>query len=176
MQSRLRKGVERTSRKREEFLSTLSGLPAAALEWRPGEGAWTLLEIVEHLVLAEQNVLVDLSDLKGLEVRSRSWLNVVRYWLVLGVLRFKIPVPVPSEGMVPKGGRPLSELADLWERQHAALLTFVSELAPTAESSPIFVHPVTGPLTVTEAVRMLEVHLDRHIGQARKTMGLWASR
>ena len=176
MHPRLKKRVERASQKREELLSELSGLPVAALEWRPAEGAWTLLEIVEHLVLAEQDVLIDLSNLKGLEVRARSWTNVARYWLVLGVLRFKIPVPVPSEGMVPNGGRPLAELADLWERQHAALLTFVSELAPTAASDPIFAHPVTGPLTVTEAVRMLEVHLDRHIGQARRTMERWASR
>ncbi len=30
---------------------------------------------------------------------------------------------------------------------------------------PLFRHPIAGPLTTAHALRMLEVHLDRHIRQ-----------
>ena len=166
--------LERVSERRARLMRELEQLPPAAHEWRPDEGSWSLLEIVEHLVLAEQDVMVDLSNLSGLEPRPRSFANIARYWLVLAILRFKIPVPVPSEGMKPRGGRSMEELSELWAQQHQRVSEFMAGLRPGDERAAIFVHPVTGPMSIRDGVRMLEVHLSRHIGQAERTMRLWA--
>lgn len=166
---RFRRAMER----RAALMQRLCALPLEAHEWRANDDSWSLLEIVEHLVLAEQEVLVDLDDLPRLEARPRSFRNAVLYRLILGILRFRIPVPVPSEGMVPGGGRTMQELAEVWARQHERLDSFLTRLEPGADRATIFAHPVTGPLTIREGIRMLEVHLERHIGQIKRTLALW---
>ncbi|MEM7415857.1 MAG: DinB family protein [Gemmatimonadota bacterium] len=172
---RLVRRARKVSEKRTTLVRTLEGLPPEALTWRVEEGSWSLLDIVEHLVLAEQDVLIDLDGLAALPARRRTLRNRVGYWLVVGILRFRVPVQVPSEGMKPEGGRTLRELGATWALQHDRLIAFLESLKPGEERAAIFRHPVTGPMSVSDAIRMLEVHVDRHLGQAERALEAWAA-
>lgn len=165
--------VRGVAEKRAAFVHSLEGLDPEGLSWRPADDGWSLLDIVEHLVLAEQDVLVNLDDLAGLPAKQRTLANALRYRIVLGVLRFRVPVPVPSEGMKPKGGRTLAELEAVWRTQHDQLIAFLESLRPGEEKAAVFRHPVTGPMRIDDAVRMLAVHLERHLGQAERTLRAW---
>jgi len=112
----------------------VAALDEAMLTARPLPDKWSIREIVEHLVLADDDVVGDFSRLDALDAQPRGIGHHVRYLVVVCVLRSRIPVTAPSRA--------------------------------------IFRHPISGPLSVSQALVMLDAHLDSHIHQIRRRMQL----
>lgn len=129
---------------------------------RPGQDRWSILDILEHLVLAERDVFGDLAAAGARQPQRRRVRDHVSFVIVMAVLRFGIPVKAPSRGMLPTGGRTLDELRQSWEEHHRQLRALVDGNDRTVTGKAIFRHPVAGPLTMCQALAMLDVHLERH--------------
>jgi hypothetical protein len=160
-------GIER---KRIALLGEVAMLDEAQLTVRPVPDKWSIREIVEHLVLAEDDVVGDFSTPDARDAQPRGIGNHVRYVIVLFVLRFRIPVKAPSTAMLPTGGRSLAELRETWDDHHDRLRSFVAGLTREGASRAIFRHPISGPLSVSQALLMLDAHLDSHIHQVRRRL------
>lgn len=152
---------------RNGLLDELGALDPAVLTARPLAGKWSILEIVEHLVLAERAVFGGMPDPSRLEARERGLADDARYLLVTFILKAGIPVRAPSRRMLPQGGRNLAELRILWDENRAWLLSVLDALGSEGLEKAVFVHPVAGPLTMEQSVRMARVHLGRHVTQIR---------
>ena len=160
--------LRRIEGKRERLLAGLATLPPGVLEAHPLPGKWSIAEIIEHLVISEEGVIGDFTRLANREAIPRGAKDRILYLAVMGVLRFDIPVQVPSRGMNPVGGRSLAQLGAAWELNHAQLRAFVDTVDRSRLRDAIFRHPVGGPLTLGQGLLMLETHLDRHIRQIRR--------
>ena len=128
--------LQRLDDRRRALLDSLESLSPEALRARPAEGAWSSLEILEHLV-----------------------------WLVL---RLGIPVKAPSRRMLPTGGATLAELRERWDATHAWLRAYAEGLPPGGGGKAVFAHPVCGPITLSQALRLDRLHLEVHTRQIRK--------
>jgi hypothetical protein len=159
---------------RRGLLDELEALDPALLVATPIAGKWSMIEIVEHLVLAERAVFRGLPDPLRLVERNRDLGNRVRYVLVLFILTSGIPVRTPSPAMVPQGDRGLAELRRLWDESQQWLRSCIAHLGPGAGGKAVFEHPIAGPLTVSQAVRMGQVHVDGHVRQIRSLRRLLA--
>ncbi len=169
--SRLRARLADIDRRRLALLDELEGMDPALLARRPRADRWSIREIVEHLVLAERDVLRGMPDVSALREGRRGLRTRLAYPLVMSVLRFGIPVRVPSRAMVPAGDIPLAELRAMWDENHRWLREYVDGLDRRGLRRAVFRHPVTGPITVRQAVAMLDAHLKRHRGQIRQVLG-----
>jgi hypothetical protein len=156
------------------LLAQMDATATADLEARPIAGKWSMLEIVEHLVLAERAVFQDLPDPSRLVARERNAADRIKYQLVLFVLWSGIPVRVPSPRMLPQGGRSLVELRRLWDENRAWLKSCLDYLSPAGAGRAVLRHPVAGPLTVPMAIRLGQVHIDRHMRQIKARQRLLA--
>lgn len=159
--------LTRISRLRENLVEELRASDPELLTSHPIPDKWSILEIVEHVVLAEQAVFAGQRGLNGEAIPRRTFRNLVLYAVVMGVLVFGIPVKVPSRTMRPKGQRTLAELEDAWKQSHERLQRHVREMPRGGLSRPIFRHPVSGPMSTRQAIWMLEAHLRRHARQVR---------
>lgn len=159
---------------RNALLDELGALEPAVLTAKPLAGKWSILEIVEHLVLAERAVFKGMPDLSRLEAGERGLGNHARYLLVTFVLKAGIPVRAPSRRMLPQGGRSLADLRRMWDENKAWLLSVVDHLGTKGLGRAVFEHPIAGPLTVEQSVRMVRVHLDGHVKQIRALQRLLA--
>lgn len=159
---------------RIDLLDELQDLDHAELTARPIPDKWSILEIVEHLVLVEEAFLGALDPDRDEPLR-RSWKHAVLYRVVMLILRFDIPVQVPARAMVPAGEAGLSELRSRWDESQRRLRAFAEGLNLRDLKAPVAAHPVAGPMTPGQSVAMLDVHLRRHIRQIRKRLGLLAS-
>ena len=157
--------LRRTNQKRTALLQRLALLPGATLTTRQKADSWTITEIVEHLILAEQAVLGDATRLHERTPQIQTLASALRFAIVMAVLRLGIRVRVPSETMRPRGHVSFTVLRSQWDSQFELLQTFVLERNRASNRLAIFHHPVAGPLSVTQALWMLEVHLDSHIRQ-----------
>jgi DinB superfamily len=149
----------------------VSGLEPHVMTARPRPDKWSILEIVEHLVLSERVVFGPADALEQRTPRERSLRNRALYWMVMFILRFDIPVKVPSAALLPEGTRSVGSLWAQWEASHAALRRWVEASDTRVRRHALFSHPVAGPMTMADTLRMLDVHLDRHIRQVEALVG-----
>jgi len=154
--------------RRRGLLASLEPLGPEVLQARPAAGAWSMVEVIEHLVVAEQVILHGLPDPASLVERPRSLRQRCTYSLVVLILRFGIPVKVPSRRMLPTGSVPLAELRDRWDATFRWLCAYAEGLPPDGGDPAVFTHPVSGPITLRQALRLDGLHLEGHARQLRR--------
>ncbi len=168
MLSRLRKELEILDQKRCELLNDLATLDADHLVKKPISGKWSILEIVQHMVLAEREVLEHLPDPSQLIERKRDLRARLSYLLVMLVLKWSMPVKVPSPAMVPDGNTSLDELRRQWDESQHWLRAYLNALEPDGLGRAVFRHPVAGPLTVAQVIHMRQLHFKSHLRQIER--------
>ena len=157
-------------RERRRFLAGLEGVDDATLRRQPRPEVWSMLDIVEHVVAAEAAILQGLPPLDGLVPRARSLSHRLKFQAVRLVLTWRIPVRVPSRRMLPTGDRTLADLREQWDGHARWLRAFVETQGAARAQEAFFLHPVCGPLTLEQALRLDLLHLRTHRRQlaARK--------
>lgn len=172
----LQSRFDQYNQRREALLQNLSALPPETLSKNLGPDRWSLLQVIQHLVKAERAVLVNLPDPSLLVHKPRGILAQLGYLVVIWVLKWGLPVPVPEPAMTPDGHQSsLSVLRVEWDRNTKWLQLYLDGLTPATAMRAVFRHPVTGPLTPDRALRLAHLHLDTHIRQIdriRRVMGV----
>ena len=151
--------------KRARLMHLVSEMDPTAVSAHPRPGKWSIQEIIEHLVLSEIGVFGDLSELEQRRPHPRTVKDRVLYLVVMFILRFDIPVKVPSPALIPEGRLSRDELRAQWAANHDRLRAWITAAEPGPLDHPLFLHPIAGPMTTGQSLRMLEVHLDRHARQ-----------
>jgi DinB superfamily len=160
------------NQKRGALLNEMGTLDPDKLVAKPLAGKWSILEIIEHLAIAERAVLQGLPEPSRLNARERRLKHRFSYAIVMFVLKFGVPVQVPSPAMLPRGDRSLAELRRLWDENQEWLRAYIDSLDSKGFRRAVFEHPVAGPLTVEQAVHMDQVHFDTHVRQIRRLQRL----
>ena len=171
---RLDERLQAFNAKRNAFLDEMETVEPAKLLARPLPGKWSMLEIIEHLVLAERSVFQGLPEPSRLTARPSRLKDRFRYFTVMFVLRNGIRVQVGTPAMLPQGGRDLAELRRLWDENQAWLRACLDSLDAEGIARAILEHPQAGPINMKQAVAMSQAHLDTHIRQIRVRQRLLA--
>lgn len=167
MKTRLLKQIETLDIDRKALLDELRQFSMDTLARKPGEDRWSILEIVEHMVLAERTILKNLPDSELTTDEPQSLKSRVLYPIVVFVLSRKIPVKVPARSMLPKGKSSLEELSGRWDENFGWLKSHLKDLGPGEHRLAIFSHPVVGPIDTAQTVKMARLHFDIHRRQIR---------
>lgn len=154
--------LEAITAQRTTLLADVAALTPAQRTWRSAPNAWSAVDVIEHLVLAEQMVLGDLATAPDRADRPRRFAQRVRAVLVWLVLRLGVRVSVPAEAMRPTGSASFDTLRERWDAQHHALHAFVGGLDAAGLRRRVFRHPIAGPLDVPQTLRLLSAHLSTH--------------
>src|SRR5512133_71013 len=160
--------IQALDHQRGVLLDGLETLDVAVLHAKPRSGAWSILEIVEHVVVAESVILLGLPSRGDLVARPRRLEHRLKHLAVLLILKWRIPVRVPSRRMLPTGQRSLAELRDSWDGHLRWLRAFVESAEEDAQGQAFFIHPVVGPITLMQALRMDLLHPRTHGKQIAK--------
>lgn len=153
---------------RQALLARVAAAGPEALDRQARPGAWSVREILDHLVTAERVILGGLADPATLEAARPAPGEHLRRALVWAVLRFRIRVKVPSRRMLPQGGRDFAALQAAWEENLAWVRAFLE--AGGADRGAVFRHPVAGPLTLGQALAMDRLHLGIHARQIARIL------
>jgi len=147
--------------RRSELLATVRNASPVQRAFRPAADSWSMLDVVEHLVLAEEGALLSLT--KGPRPGSRVTLrNRVAVVLVRLYLSAGFRARVPASRIMPQGGLSLDELARRWATVSAALRDRLAGLHGADLRVPKFRHPVAGWLPAASGFAFLVTHLAHH--------------
>lgn len=160
--------IRRLDDRRKALLDELASVKPEELARRPSVGKWSILEIVEHLVVAEGVVFLDFPPAGDLRERNRRWKHRITYFVVFFVLRFGVRVQTPSPKMNPEGGKTLAELRRRWDENLARLRSYAAGLDRKRLRKALFRHPAVGPITLAQALTLDLLHLEVHTRQIRR--------
>lgn len=147
----------------DRLLDTLVSADPATWESPRGACGWSPAQIAEHLILAYEAALRDLSGAGSMRPRLRSWQQRVLRWFLLPHIIFHQSIPVrsrapselrPSEGGVSRNeaGQRLTELARRVELNLESALELDRHLT----------HPYFGPISPLQTLRFCAAHLEHH--------------
>ena len=142
---------------RHELIRKVRGLGSNRLKHKPGPGRWSILQDLQHLVLAERRMRLAFGSVPASEGPKPD-----RLAMVLDVLDGDVRVDVPDPGMVPDGDTALEDVVSEWERARQRLRRFLETVGVGDRDTPVSRHPVTGPLSAGECLRLTAAHFHHH--------------
>ena len=137
--------------------------------WAPGK--WTRAQVVEHIALASEAAIAEITTGTPLKVKITGWRQRMLRWVLLPHILFHRSLPLrarsPREIRPPETTMPRAQLLrrvrDLGERYEAE-----AERARANGFSGL-THPYFGHLPPVKAMRFMAVHIEHHTRQiARK--------
>jgi hypothetical protein len=149
---------------RSRFLATVRAASESQQRFRPTAESWSLLEVTEHCVLAEEKSLQGMLNgpPPGTTVTPIAH---VRMGMVRLVMKSDIRVKVPVARVMPLGHSSLPELEARWGESRRGLETFLEQLTAADAGAARFRHPIGGWVTASAGVAFLAGHIGHHARQ-----------
>jgi hypothetical protein len=169
--------IQSVERSRAALLNSVAGLSEAQATFRPAEGQWSVLEILEHLYLAEVSgvtkIWVALDGLRAGRVWAEALPNRGKRIEDIVATTWK-PREVAPPIATPHIGGPL----EFWVSATRSLSGILEDLGARLEGvnleEVVFPHYLSGPLDGRQRLEFLRFHIDRHldqIGRVRTSAG-----
>jgi hypothetical protein len=173
MRVRSRRLLDRIDRQRRALLAEVDELGPEQLVFRPREGDWSALDVVEHLVRVEEAIISRVKQRPPRTwreaARARLSLELISVYFLVG-RRFKAPVPA----ILPQGGVTLADLSTRWAAAQEAMRRTIDGFGPAEFARPMMRHAILGLLTPMEALTFIRRHIAHHhrqIARIRRSPG-----
>jgi len=156
------------------LLHELKDYSDAKLNEQPKENAWSVLQIMQHVMKAEAGAIAyvqkKLSFDPTLEkAGARSSINSMLLNLTLSSpIKVKAPEQVSGENLL--AGLTFWDVAKQWKQQRIALNDYLKSLPADLYTKDVYKHPLTGKMTLASMLSFFNTHVDRHTSQIRKTL------
>jgi hypothetical protein len=164
----LRSRFDELERQRRAVMDELLLHSPAQLQFRPGPGAWSLAELMQHLVLVEESTLEFLRSKPPRPASTRTLAHRLRWAMFATVAPRSIRVRVPVAAVKPVGDVPVDALVVRWEAAREQLGAYLDGITISQLPMVVMKHPIGGPLPVIETLEFIRLHLVHHGHQIRR--------
>jgi hypothetical protein len=163
MLSNIQQQYDSLTLKLEALLQHLDSLSGEELSFKAGPDRWSVVQVVEHLVIAEKSLLKQLSTHVPTSTLDPEAKTPEKHQTVIKVMERDIEVDVPHESLEPHGNIALENLLTQWNDIRTKLPGLLAEIKPEKKDDPVFQHPYGGPLDIADTLQFFEVHFDNHM-------------
>lgn len=153
---------------RADLLRRLAKHSDDRLRVRPKPGAWSVLEVAEHLMLSEQATLDWIMRARADRPLRRRWYHAAPHRLIAATLGSSVRIPWTGRRITPVGVAGVRELERAWDRVAHAWDTYATSIAHAPRDAFVFRHPIGVPMTVAETLIFLGQHFDHHLRQVAR--------
>lgn len=157
---------------RKNLFSDLKKYPDDLLNKKPKPEAWSVAEVISHLMTAEemslkylQKKLQDTSKARK-EGLKHKW----RWFLVQAVFTFDIKFKAPEIVKPNPAFASLSDLEKSWAATRSQILQLLMKLDDADLKKDLWKHAVTGKMNLHHMVEFFGIHFRRHKKQINRTL------
>jgi hypothetical protein len=155
---------------KEKLLGRISRIDPALHQRRPGPDRWSILEVLEHVIIVETGIATalarDPSPERPRRFSGRWW----RYPALRVVLAVGMRIRLPVESIAPTGKAGWRELQLRWSEGRERFRLWLEEIDPAILGAPRFKHPIGGWLDVPQGVTFAGDHLSHHLPQVERVL------
>ena len=171
MLTELKDRFDRLERQRIALLAELDTVPAERLATPPAPGCWSAIDVVEHLVIAEEGALARMErPIRPLTLTERCRTTLM-YPVVMAVMASRIRVKAPLPSLNPAGGTDLPALARRWGEARCRMAGVLDAVPAERARARVFKHPIAGFFTYAQGLSFLAAHVEHHRGQIGRAVG-----
>ncbi|MEO1083835.1 MAG: DinB family protein [Acidobacteriota bacterium] len=166
--------LDAMEKKRAELLELIEQQEPEALRRPPSPEKWSILQILWHLMDAEQRSVAMVRKQLQSPKRYRTGLkNAFKSLTLRAVLAVDIPIKAPPvvSKVPPTETLDLATLVADWDSTRADWRQVAVTLPADRHRDALFKHPIAGKLSFAQALSFQENHADRHARQVRKILG-----
>lgn len=164
---------EKFENTREELFKRLDSLPAEKMNQQTKSGGWSVVQVMGHLIDAENNTTMYVSKKveKEKNLKKAGWKAAYRYWVLkiafaIPFAKFKVP-PLLKE---PSNDTSFNQAKNDWRTVRNNMREVINKLDENQLKAEIFKHPVVGKMSMIQAVKFMQTHFDRHEEQIDKIL------
>lgn len=170
MKIKIQQAAADYNEQRERFVAAIKAFSAQQQQFRPDAESWNALQIMKHLITAEQQSMLlirrTVSGKKeipaaGLGSTIRSSLLKMALW---SPIRFKAPKIAQVQEDVPDFEQMLNEWESLWNE----LDKFIEEQSERTLSGEIYRHPRAGTMNMIQTLEFMQMHIHHHHKQLER--------
>jgi len=155
---------------KNDLLKDFNSLTINQQNFKPNANKWNMLQVIEHLMLAETASLnyVSKKILNPNTLLDKNFASKFKFWLLK--MTFKLPIKISRR---PKMVTP-TDLPDYknvllrWDIARKALHKFFDEQSDEILEKLIYKHPVAGRLTGLQMLLFFEYHIKHHTKQINR--------
>lgn len=157
------KRFENLNRQKQSVLSCVAGLSATQLRFRSEPASWSVLDVLDHLVKVEKALLeaVRAQLPNGTPMTFRDRVGAFLITCVM-LLPTRVKVPASASMVLPEKTADLDEIAATWSEVREQMANLLVSLHPDQLRPGLFRHPVSGWMTMPDALTFLSAHLRHH--------------
>lgn len=164
----LRSRFDELERQRRALLDRLLAHTPAQLAFQPAPGAWSLAQLMQHLVLVEEGTLMFLEKKAPRPAASRTLRDRLKWAVFSRVSPMPVRVKTPTDLVVPRAEATVESLVQRWDAARARLTEYLERVDDAAMPLIVFKHAIGGPLPILETLDFLGLHLRHHEHQIRR--------
>lgn len=149
-----------------EFFEELKDYSDDTLNRKPDEDAWSVLQVMDHLIQSEsislqaaKRTIAVPDKLQNAGIGHFFRYRLLRFYL-RSPMKFQAPDSVGTSVLLERGS--FWEVARRWRRNREELYQFIRELPADLNNKQIFYHPRAGGLTTTALLDFFQDHFERH--------------
>lgn len=157
---------------RKNLFAELKSYSDETLNKKPAPEAWSVAEVIAHLISAEEGSLKYLQKkLLDTSKAEREGLKHKWRWLLVNIvfafhIKFKAPKIVEPQ----PGYYNLADLESKWAGIRSEIHNILEKLPDSEAQKDIWKHAVAGKLNVYRMVQFFGIHAKRHKGQIDRTL------
>ena len=151
-------------KRRRQLFDRLAGLDPDFLSRRPREGRWSMIQVMCHLIRAEELSLsyiqkkVDKPE--GLpDVTVSGWLRVL--WLAVA-LRSPLRIKAPAAAADVPEREDLAKTRRRWDEVRSQWRVLLERFPPELKRKGVLRHPFAGRMTLAQALAFTAEHVRHH--------------
>jgi DinB superfamily len=173
MTTALRDGLEAAEQERAALLASLEAMTPNQRVFQPAPDAWSPVQVVLHLALADEGTLVGMRrELEAGKAPGRQpWKTRLGYVLLIGFFAFRMKLRVPVRAIQPDPVVALPEVRRRWDAARTGIVGFFDALPDDRLARPLFRHPVVGWLTPGQTLAFIRRHGRHHRRQVERIAG-----
>ena len=161
----IQKGFDALEKDRLELIERLKALTSETRRFKAGPDAWSILEVIQHLVISEQPALGPNDTEGSSKLLDPALKSPEKFERVMKVLTRDIPVDVPDKDLEPDGQVPWPELLERWAMAREKLKQILENVTAGNREQLVSSHAYAGPLTAIEMLQFTEAHYYGHVRQ-----------
>ena len=169
MSKRLVKEFQKLEQQTDAFFKMLQIFSKEQLSYQPDGNAWSMLDVVEHLISVESGVNRFFKKYPPNNSQFRMNIkNHILSWLMQYYLKAPSRLKAPSYLPPPKGDTSLEDWRAIWAKERQQLKHVVETLEPSKESASVFKHGISGPMNMFHVINFQKNHIIHHIHQVKR--------
>ena len=172
MNPRLKSDFDKLETSRKNLFNSIKNYSDEKLNQKPSPEAWSVTQVLQHLITSEEASLRYLQK-KTLDT-SRSAKAGMKggVKLFLTKLTFSIPIKFNSpETMLPaETFVPIKELETKWEKLRNDTWQLLSKLSDEELEKELWKHMLLGKMNIYQMLDFFDFHFERHRGQVERTI------